>query len=250
MRSALVLAMLAIASSASAQRERNWPEEWPIVPAPVVGPLPPAPPVAQGAPATRAAQRTLELVTGLRGRVRDTSYQHSLAVDERRGVYRWDCSIFVEWVLRRSAPRTVASMRSLDRARAIHFVRAIERAPMGRFSQGWQRLPSIHEVEPGDVFAWRRPAGFPSNNTGHVGFFMSKPVRVPGIAGGWAARIADSTRSAHQDDTRPWPGNGGFGVGTLVFLTDEQGQGTHYGWAGTYSEGYVVTPILFGRIGP
>jgi len=182
--------------------------------------------------------------------MRETGYRHALSVDERHGRYFFDCSIMVQWVLRQAAPRTVAQFAGLDRARAIHFVRAIERAPVGRFSRGWQRLERIQDVRPGDLFAWRRPEGFPSNNTGHVGFFVSTPQRVPGLPGGWAARISDASRFAHQNDTRPWPGDGGFGTGTIVFLTDEQGHGTHYGWWGTQSAGYVVTPILFARVGP
>jgi hypothetical protein len=98
------------------------------------------------------------------------------------------------------------------------------------------------------VFAWRRPRGFPSRNTGHVGFVVEAPLPVPAIPGAYAVRVADSTSWGHQDDTRAPDGVGGFGLGTLVFLTDGDGHGTHYGWYGTASEGYVVTPIVFGRV--
>ena len=68
------------------------------------------------------------------------------------------------------------------------------------------------------------------------------------MPGAWAVRVADSSSYVHQDDTRETDPDGGFGIGTIVFLTDANGHGTHYGWYGTVSEGYVVTPIFFGRV--
>ena len=141
-------------------------------------------------------------------------------------------------------------MANLRRARAENFVRTIERAPTTGWRRGWQRIERIGDVRPGDVFTWRRPDGFPSRNTGHVGFVMEVPRRVPGLPHGWVVRVADATGSRHQRDTRRSSGRGGFGIGTLAFLTDGDGHATHYGWGGTLSDGYVVTPILFGRVGP
>lgn len=248
------LALLAVLGAAAGTRadpggERPWPAEWPIVLPPARGPFSvevPRPP----APSTRAAGRVLEIIERIRASVRDTRYQHHLVVRERSGVYRWDCSLMVGWVLQRASPGSMRHLASTSRPLAEHFVRTIERAPTGRFARGWQRLDDIREVRAGDVFAWRRPPGFPSRNTGHVGFALEAARRVHGMPNGWAIRVADATGSGHENDTRPWPGDGGFGMGTLVFLTDAQGRGTHYGWFGTRSSGYVVTPILFGRVGP
>jgi hypothetical protein len=88
----------------------------------------------------------------------------------------------------------------------------------------------------------------PSKNTGHVGFVVDRPQPVPELPGAWAVRIADSTSSYHQDDSRSTDVDGGFGIGTLVFLTDSDGRVTSYGWAGTHSEWYIVTPSVFGRV--
>ena len=261
-RSRSVAALVALAcvcaplGSASAQpeadpRERPWPDEWPIELPPVRGPLPDEPArVHDAPPATRSAARVLEVLEAVRESMRETRYQHHRVVRERTGTYYWDCSLMVEWVLERAAPRAVRAMGDLQRPLAAHFARAIERAPVGRYRGGWSRLERITEIAPGDVFAWRRPDGFPSRNSGHVGFVLGPARPVPGIPGAYAVRVADATRSLHQNDTRSWPGEGGFGIGTLVFLTDGDGHGTHYGWAGTRSGGYVVTPIVFGRLGP
>ena len=246
---ALVVAALT-GAEADAQMRGPWPAGVPIVPAPIQGPLPPAPPPVEAEPATRAARRVLEVVERVRTSVRTSRYQHRRQVRERDGVFHWDCSLMVEWVLERAAPRSVRHLDALSRPLAVHFVQAIERAPTRGYRRGWQRIERIQDVRPGDVFAWRRPDGFPSRNTGHVGFVLGAPRAVPGAPGMFAVRVADATASLHQDDTRPWPGDGGFGIGTLAFLTDAEGRGTHYGWAGTRSQAYVVTPILFGRVGP
>ncbi len=221
---------------------------WPIVPAPTDGPLPPAPRFgAAPDPASTAAERTMAVLAEIRASVVDTVYQHTTDVRASEGRYRWDCSGMAAWVLRRSAP---GAMRGITRERPVarDFVRAIERAPTGRSRGGWQRLASIAEVGPGDLFAWRRPRGFPSRNTGHVGFVVNAPIAIPALGNAYAVRIADATSLGHQDDSRRDDPDGGFGMGTIVFLTDAEGRGTHYGWFGTESEGYVVTPIVVGRV--
>ncbi|MFN7701635.1 MAG: hypothetical protein ACK5U8_27325 [Deltaproteobacteria bacterium] len=221
---------------------------WPIVAAPV-WPLPAAVRPSEPAPApeTAAARRVLEVLGEVQRGLRETSYQHATVVRAREGVYHWDCSGMAAWVLRRAAP---VAMRRITRPRPVarDFVRAIEAAPTGRGSGGWQRIDALSAARPGDLFAWRRPRGFPSRNTGHVGFVMDRPLPVPGMPGAYAVRVADATSLAHQDDTREDDEDGGFGVGTLVFLTDAAGRGTSYGWFGTASEGYVVTPIVIGRV--
>lgn len=230
--------------------DRPWPEEWPIELPPYTGRPPTTPRIESGRPASRSAVRVVERVERIRRTMVRTRYQHHARIRERAGQYYWDCSLMVDWVLRRAAPRSARAIRYRHRALAVHYANVIERAPTDRYRRGWMRIEHIADARPGDVFAWRRPDGFPSRNSGHVGFVMSVPTRVPGLRHAWAVRVADATRSFHQDDTRPWPGEGGFGMGTIVFLTDGHGHGTHYGWHGTRSGGYVVTPIFFGRVGP
>lgn len=222
---------------------------WPIIEPPV--PLPIAPPIRPAGPpppaATPAAARVLAVLDGVQRGMRQTRYQHATVVRERDGVFLWDCSGMTAWVLRRAAPRAMATI-ARERPVARDFVRAIERAPTTRARGGWQRIEHIAHAQPGDLFAWRRPRGFPSRNTGHVGFVVDRPLPVPGMPGAYAVRVADATSWGHQDDTRRGDGVGGFGMGTLVFLTDGAGHGTHYGWYGTRSDGYVTTPIFFGRV--
>lgn len=221
---------------------------WPIIPPPFDGPYPAAPRFGvPPAAASHGGERVMTLVEQIRSTLRSSAYTHSTRVRPRDGLYDWDCSGMAAWVLRQAAP---LAMRRISRERPVarDFVQQIESAPVGRARAGWQRLDRIDEAMPGDLFAWRRPRGFPSHNTGHVGFVLDRPVAVEGIPGGWAVRIADSSSFVHQDDTRASDTDGGFGIGTIVFLADANGHATHYGWWGTASAGYVVTPIVFGRV--
>jgi len=222
---------------------------WPIINAPIDGPLPRAPDASEPPPAapTKAGARVVGVIDGLKTSVRASKYQASTKVRVADGVYDWDCSGMAAWILRRAAPNALRTLNS-SRPVARDFATAIERAPSKKPRNGWQRIAQLADVMPGDVFAWRRPRGLPSKNTGHVGFVVDRPRPVAGIPGAWAVQIADSTSSYHQDDTRADDADGGFGIGTLVFLTDEAGRATSYGWAGTRSEWYIVTPIVFGRV--
>jgi hypothetical protein len=220
---------------------------WPIVRSPIEEPRPDAPAASDPRPdpATKAAGKVMAIVDDIRATLVESSYQHSTKVRADDGIYHFDCSGMTAWILRRAAPRALKAINS-KRPVARDFVRVIERAPADRARKGWQRIDQIAEVRPGDVFAWKRPRGLPSKNTGHVGIVVDRPVEI--APGAWAVRIADSTSGSHQDDTRAGDPDGGFGIGTLVFLADDAGRGTHYGWSGTHTEWYVITSIVFGRV--
>lgn len=207
---------------------------------------PPARATRELAPATLAAARILQVLDEIRANLRVTRYQHPTVIRPASGLYYWDCSGMAAWVVRRAAPlarRAVASPRPVAR----DFFRAIERAPVGGVRNGWTRLASLADARPGDVFAWLRPPDWPRRNTGHVGFLLAPPAQVPGVPGAWALRIADATSIPHQDDTRPWPGDGGYGEGTILFFADARGRPTHYGWHGTRAGATAQTQIVVGR---
>ena len=164
------------------------------------------------APGSRGAARVMDVLGQVRENLEVTRYSHQRRVREHRGQYFFDCSGMVQWVLSRASRRSMVDLREGQRPLAIHFVWRIQRAPTDRFRGGWRRIERIGDVRPGDVFAWRRPRGFPSRNTGHTGFVIGAPRPVPRIPHAYAVRVADATGSRHQDDTRPWPGEGGFGI--------------------------------------
>lgn len=200
-----------------------------------------------GAPASKASKKLLDLVKSVDATRIDTLYTHSTKVRRKSGVYHFDCSGMVNWMLEQVAPK---SRETLNRERpvAASYVRVIEKAPTSGSRGGWQQIADIRDVEPGDIFAWRRPKDWPKGgNTGHVGVIMARPAAVAHMKNAYLVRIADSTRWRHQDDTRSGEQTG-FGMGTILFVTDGQGKPIGYAWFGSDSGGYYLTDVVFGRV--
>jgi len=197
--------------------------------------------------ATPAGGRVVALINKLQEDIVTTRYQGPTVVDRKAGLYAWDCSGMASWILQRAAPRAKRTVGK-GRQRAKDFYRAITKAPVGKARRGWQRLEHVSEAKPGDVFAFLRSPLSRSKITGHVGFLVEEPWPVEGMEGAWAARIVDATGLPHEDDTRDYQGEGGFGFGTFLFVTDDSGKAIAYGWFGTRSTGYLPTEIVFGRV--
>lgn len=199
------------------------------------------------APATAAASALLELADEIDRTRTSTTYSHATKVRRRQGIYHFDCSGMMNWMLARVAPTALAKL-GRERPVASSYVRTIEAAPSDRAKRGWQRVADIDDVRPGDVFAWRRPADWPKGgNTGHVGIVLAKPEPLPELADAYVVRILDSTRYAHQYDSRS-EGETGFGTGTILVMTDGAGKGIGYGWHGSASRGWFETDVVFGRV--
>jgi hypothetical protein len=177
----------------------------------------------------------------------ESEYSYGLSVNEKRGVYRFDCSGMVQWVLRRSAPIAAITMAHglPQRPLARDFQRRIARAPRDRERGGWRRIARVADLAPGDVVAWLKPVEVDSANTGHVAFVLLPPVLAPGYDNAYLVRIADSSRLLHDDDTRA--GRSGFGFGTILLVADpDNGVPTAYGWVGLRWRAFE-TAIALGR---
>jgi hypothetical protein len=189
-------------------------------------------------------------LSGIEHGLTSTKYQHRIAVDTRKGIYRWDCSIMAAWILERTAPAARRAI-GVDKPLARDFHRTIARARTDRPGGGWQRLTDVASAAPGDVFAWLKPDMFKERaNTGHVGFVIGKPWRHPRFPDIWLVRIADATTELHGDDSRPPGGEGGFGTATIAFLVGAAGAPRAYGWYGEAQDPatYVPTDIVLGRV--
>lgn len=177
----------------------------------------------------------------------ESRYSHGLSVNERKGIYHFDCSGMAYWVLKKSAPRAAAALayKLEQRPLARDIYRRIASIQPDQPRHGWQRITRVDALEPGDVIAWIKPKVIQSPNTGHVGFVVLPPVRVPEYENAYLIRFADSTRLMHADDTRQ--GQNGFGKGTILLVSEpETGAPIAYGWAGLEWRSFE-TDIALGR---
>jgi hypothetical protein len=214
-----------------------------------VPPVTPVTPVQWdlGAPATKATQKIMQIVEHIDDTRTDTTYTHSTKVRRKQGLYHFDCSGMINWMLGQVSK---SALETLDRERpvAATYVRIIQKAPTQRSRGGWQQVADIEDVEPGDLFAWRRPANWPKGgNTGHIGVVIAKPEAVAHIENAYVVRVIDSTRYQHQDDTRVGDETG-FGSGTILFMTDDDRHPIGYAWYGSESSGFYRTDVVFGRV--
>jgi hypothetical protein len=198
----------------------------------------------------RAPAKILATLGRIQKTVRVTRYSHRTRINQRRGIYVFDCSAMAGWVLERSAPRARRTLtgRSKRRPVARDFYRSIARLRPGQRRGPWLRLASVKDARPGDILAWIRPRWFPSKHTGHVAFVVSRPKWNTGPVGGWLLRIIDATALPHENDTRR-DGRTGFGAGTLLVATDSRGRARGYGWYGSRSQHDWIVPtrIVVGR---
>jgi hypothetical protein len=197
-----------------------------------------------------ATARILATLGTIQKTTRMTRYSHRTRINQRRGIYVFDCSAMAGWVLERSAPRARRTLtgRSKRRPVARDFYRSIARLRPGQRRGPWLRLASVKDARPGDILAWIRPRWFPSRHTGHVAFVVSRPKWNTGPVGGWLLRIVDATALPHENDTRR-EGRTGFGAGTLLVATDSRGRARGYGWYGSRSQHDWIVPtrIVVGR---
>jgi hypothetical protein len=193
-------------------------------------------------------QVVLSRLASIEREMQSTSYQHRSKIVPTRGIYQWDCSIMAGWILQQATPKARQALPAKPLAR--DFYDRIVRSDRERPRRGWLRLHGPQAIEPGDIFAWRKAEMFKyRNNTGHVGFVMSKPWQHPKYPSIWVMRIADSTRELHEHDSRPVGGEGGFGTAMMAFYFDASGEAVSYGWYGEAQEPetFVPTHVVFGR---
>ncbi len=204
----------------------------------------------EGAPATDASAALLHTLETMEANVRTSQFRHATEVDEEVGLYDFDGSGMVGWVLSRAAPVAFATL-GRDRPVAEDFARVIHEASADDDTGGWRRLSHPSALLPGDVIAWSTPRDHRRDGlTGHAAIVVGMPVRVLGMDEAWSVRVADSTNEFHQWDTRliSLDFDGGVGRGTLTLAVAEDGHTYAYGWQGPWSPLFLRTDVELGRV--
>lgn len=228
----------------------------------------PAPHVLPDVTVPWEASPALRVIRGAWENVRYSAYHSVTRVNEEAGEYVFDCSGFVQWVLKQSHPvasRWAGSGLS-HRPLARDYYSRIAAIQPDRPRFGWQRVARVADIAPGDVIAWVKPKEIKSVNTGHVVFAVLPPVPLADVPNTYLVRVADSTRLWHADDTRNWrgethlralppehntrdesPNDQGLGFGTISLIADPvTGAPVEYGWAATRWRTFA-TRIAIGR---
>jgi len=197
----------------------------------------------------------------IRQTVKSTSYTHHGRIDPAAGVYDFDCSSMISYVLERSAPKARravleraeksarATGKKFDRMRAVNYYEQFVATPTDGVQDGWQRVQKVKQISPGDVLVWLRPEAEAktNHNTGHAMVAVGRPKRVPGLDGAYLLRVTDASSRGHGDDARTTNGTNGFGTGTILLFADRDGNPKAFGRLGKQSYEIMTSPMAIGR---
>lgn len=184
-------------------------------------------------------------------RMKVTAYEHTTFVDETTGTFKYDCSGFLGYALKRALPAQLAAIKTfhaVSRPLAKHFELFFAAIEPGAKKSGWSRVARAIDLQPGDVVAWLKPADLVSNNTGHVMIVSAKPTVNPKRPDEVIVPIIDSSASFHGSTDSRYPSEvGGLGSGPIGLIVDGSGVPVRYRWNGGVSTKEWSTAISLGR---
>lgn len=188
-----------------------------------------------------AAEQTLSSM-------KSSQYQHVTYVDESSGVYDFDCSGFVDYVLQRTFPDALAAIsyhpNRLNRPSHQDFYRFFARLGTDDSATGWIRVNRVHDLRPGDIIAWLKPNRTSYSGIGHVMIVRSIESAESNEVN---VQIIDSTRSPHAFDSRV-NGTNGLGMGTLSIVLNSVGDAVGFRWRDGLSAHVEYAKMAFGEL--
>jgi hypothetical protein len=203
--------------------------------------------------ATPGRLRLLEAAEHVLSTMKLSRYQHVTQVDEANGIYNFDCSGFVDYLLQQTLPDALAVIKyhpnRLNRPYHQDYYRFFARLGSMDNSGEWHAVHGPSDLLPGDVIAWLRPNESNYNGTGHVMIVRSNPTVDSKRSNELNTQIIDSTRSHHAFDSRV-NGANGVGTGTISLVMNTTGNSVGFRWSDGQSTRIEYTRIAFGELGP
>ncbi len=182
--------------------------------------------------------------------IEQTKYSHKNYIDESKGIYKLDCSGFVNYLLNETRPAAQAAILHPGQQRPLaeDFYRYFKDLSKSPNKAGWSKVEYAEDLNAGDIIAWLQPAsGEDSGNTGHVMIVGGKPSLNSDRKREMLVPVIDSTSSPHSDDSRQ-KGSSGLGKGTIGILTNDNDKPIGFFWRGGLSEKPNYTKIAFARL--
>jgi hypothetical protein len=160
------------------------------------------------------------------GLLRETHYQHTVAVNEVKGTFDLDCSGFIDYVVGSAMPAHFRELAAATRTRPLaeDFVTYFG---AHEDTEWWSAVKNAHDLVAGDVVAWLAPPD--TGNSGHVVIVREAP-RVRD-ASSVLVPIWDSTHNPHvSTDPRTAEKATGIGTAEIVLLLDGTGAPIGHEW--------------------
>lgn len=149
--------------------------------------------------------------------------------DPSRGIYKLDCSAYVDNLLQKTHPKAysiLAQWSGTSKPTSADYFAFFDR-PLKSEWQHWHKVLEVPQLSPGDILVFRpnkRKSG------GHVMIVMSQPISDSSQPNVFWINVADSASSGHSNDTRP-ARTSGIGIGKLlVKINPKTKQVVSYAW--------------------
>lgn len=170
--------------------------------------------------------------------MKSTEYVHTTYVDEDRGIYRFDCLGFVDYVLQQGAPAGFkAAGKGYERPEMVVYGDYFAKLGAEPNAEGWSRVFRPIDLKPGDICLWQKKT---EGSVGHMWIIAGTPAINPGRKDEVMVRILDSD-GVHGDDSRAEKSyQYGLGTGILGMMIDSAGSPTGLYWIG----GNLSSPAL------
>lgn len=198
----------------------------------------------------RTGEDLLHKANSMLKEMKDTKYSHETYIDESKGIYEFDCSGFVDYLIAEIEPKAEDAIphSEKDRPLAKDFYKYFKDLSKKPNKIGWSRVEHTADLKPGDIIAWLKvPSDKDSENTGHVMIVARKPSVNPDRKKEMLIHVIDSTSSPHSDDSRK-DGATGLGKGIIGILVNDKDKPIGFFWKGRISEETRYTKISFGRL--
>ena len=156
--------------------------------------------------------------------------------DDEDGIYKVDCSGYVNRMLEDAVPEAydeVREARDASRLRSSDYYYFFKSIASGGTKGRWRRPAHVADLGPGDLLVWRYKTDPGTGSTGHttivVGEAVEDTTRGSHI---YRMRVTDAARSGHTRDNRGETGSG-VGAGEILVKVDSSGQPISYAWSTT-----------------
>ncbi|MDD2383536.1 MAG: hypothetical protein PHN18_05055 [Sulfurospirillaceae bacterium] len=171
---------------------------------------------------TLLADSMIDEATKILSNKRISAYDYKKSIDEKEGVYIFDCSTFISFILKKSSPKALKALHVDEHhthARAKNFYEFLSPLIEGEIVHGWMGIKQMQNVHVGDIIVWKYDPSLKKHDTGHVVMVYEKPILEE--EGLWRVRVMDSTKGKHAQDSRGQNENG-LGIGTMWFRVNKE----------------------------
>lgn len=178
------------------------------------------------------SQRLTAMVENTLQKVTYTTYKYGGSYfNYLKGIYKVDCSDYVNYMLKASSKAAYATIKQFtrtERPNSKDYFSFFQTLAKETSIAHWKHVASVHDLKPGDIIVYRyKRFGFRSS--GHMMIVVAPPRSDTIKSDIYYVRVSDSAKSGHTNDTRA-RFHSGIGAGVLLLKVNKHGTPSAFAW--------------------